>query len=75
MGQTLSDINRATYHHYRMRGMNHIDAMRQFPSSQREQVLRDLEKSDFESHFGKPRDIIITLVIIGFIASILSSIF
>jgi hypothetical protein len=52
MGLTLSDINRKIYYELRAEGLSHSKTMKKFPKSRRKEVLTDLNKTFFESHFG-----------------------
>lgn len=52
MGKTLSDIHRERYDDLIDMGMTHEEAINTFPKQMRSQVEKEIEMSDFESHFG-----------------------
>jgi hypothetical protein len=67
MGLTLSDINRRIYAKFRSEGLSHDEAMEKFPDRARTRISNDLEKGDFESHFGmKPKSFLTLFLFISF---------
>lgn len=68
MGVTLSDRHRTMYEEWRNEGMNHEEALSEFPDHIKKRVERELNMTFIESHYGmkdKYFFIILGVVIIG----------
>ena len=74
MGLTTSDRNKIMYSEWRISGLSHDEALNKIPIHLRERFIKDIAKSNIESHFGvkdKTFFVIIGSMIVGFIIFIL----
>lgn len=55
MGLTISDMNRMMYVKWVRQGMSHEEAIENIPEEDREEFIKDLKMSAFESHFWIPK--------------------
>ena len=73
MALTISDINRKMYYRCRKQGMTHEEVMNTIPDMYKEEFLKDLEKTNIESHFGmKPKTLYLLAALVSLLLSIVA---
>ena len=73
MALTISDINRKMYYRCRKQGMSHDEIMNTIPDRYKDEFLKDLKKTNIESHFGmKPFTFYLASALVILLLSIIS---